>query len=162
VMLYEFKVGLNAYFGSLGANAPVKSVQELIEFNERNRERELPFFGQETLIEAQGKGPLTDKAYLDAKEKSVKWSKGIDTLMDEHKLDAIVAPTNGPAHTLDLVVGDRGLGGSSTYAAVSGYPNITVPCAEVFGLPVSISFFGRAWSEATLIRIAYAFEQATK
>jgi len=162
VMLFEFKAGLNAYFASLGANARVNSMQELIEFNERNRERELEFFGQETLIEAQAKGPLTDKAYLDAKEKCVKWSKGIDALMDEHKIDAIVAPTNGPAHALDLVVGDRGLGGSSTYAAVAGYPNITVPCGKVFGLPVSVSFFGRAWSEPRLIALAHSFEQATK
>ncbi len=162
VMLFEFKVGLNAYFASLGDNAPVKSMQELIEFNERNRERELPFFGQETLIEAQAKGPLTDQGYLDAKERCLKWSKDIDAAMDEHQVDALVSPTGGPAHTLDWVVGDRGLGGSSTYAAVAGCPNITVPCSEVFGLPVSISFFGRAWSEAKLIGIAHAFEQATK
>jgi len=162
VMLFEFKAGLNAYFASLGANAPVKSMQDLIEFNDRNRESELPFFGQETLIEAQSKGPLTDQAYLDAKERSLKWSKGIDSVMDEHELEAVVAPTGGPAHTLDLVVGDRGLGGSSTYAAVAGYPNITVPCGDVLGLPVSISFFGRPWSEAKLIGIAHAFEQATK
>ena len=162
VMLYEFKVGLNAYFASLGASAPVKSMQELIEFNDRNPDRELPFFGQETLIEAQAKGPLTEQGYLDAKERCLKWSKGIDAVMDEHQLDALVAPTGGPAHTLDLVVGDRGLGGSSTYAAVAGYPNITVPCGDVLGLPVAISFFGRAWSEAKLIGIAHAFEQATK
>jgi len=162
VMLFEFKAGLNAYFASLGANAPVKSMQELIEFNDRNRESELPFFGQETLIEAQSKGPLTDQAYLDAKERCLKWSKGIDSAMDEHQLEAVVAPTGGPAHTLDMVVGDRGLGGSSTYAAVAGYPNITVPCGDVFGLPVSISVFGRPWSEAKLIGIAHAFEQATK
>ena len=162
VMLFEFKAGLNAYFASLGPDAPVKSMQELIEFNERHRERELPFFGQETLIEAQAKGPLTDQAYLDAKDRCLKWSKGIDALMDEHQLDAVVAPTGGPAHTLDLIVGDRGLGGSSTFAAVAGYPNITVPCGDVFGLPVAISFFGRAWSEAKLIGIAHAFEQATK
>jgi amidase len=162
VMLFEFKAGLNAYFASLGPNAPVKSMQELIEFNDRNRESELPFFGQETLIEAQSKGPLTDQAYLDAKERCLKWSKGIDSAMDEHQLEAVVAPTGGPAHTLDMVVGDRGLGGSSTYAAVAGYPNITVPCGDVFGLPVSISVFGRPWSEAKLIGIAHAFEQATK
>jgi amidase len=162
VMLYEFKVGLNAYFGSLDPSAGVKSMQDLIEFNDRNSERELPFFGQETLIEAQAKGPLTDKGYLDAKERCLNWSKGIDVLLDEHRLDAVVAPTGGPAHTLDLVVGDRGLGGSSTYAAVAGYPNITVPCGEVFGLPVAISFFGRAWSEGRLIGIAHAFEQVTK
>ena len=162
VMLYEFKAGLNACFAALGPDAPVKSMQELIDFNEHHRERELRFFGQETLIEAQAKGPLTDSAYLEARERCATWSKGLDALMDEHELDAIVAPTNGPAHTLDLIVGDRGLGGSSTYAAVAGVPNITVPCGDVFGLPVSLSFFGRAWSEPKLVGIAYAFEQATK
>lgn len=162
VMLYEFKAGLNAYFATLGPGAPVKSMQELIDFNERERERELPFFGQETLIEAQAKGPLTDQAYLEAKEGCAKWSKELDTVLIENQLDAIVAPTNGPAHTLDLVVGDRGLGGSSTYAAVAGFPNVTVPCGNVFGLPVSLSFFGRAWTEPRLLAIAHAFEQVTK
>jgi amidase len=162
VMLYEFKAGLNAYFASLGPTARVKSMEELIAFNDQNRERELPFFGQETLIEAQGKGPLTDKGYLESKERCVKWSQSLGALFDEHQLDAIVAPTGGPAHTLDLLNGDRGLGGSSTYAAVAGLPNITVPCGTVSGLPVAISFFGRAWNEPKLIAIAYAFEQATR
>jgi amidase len=162
VMLYEFKVGLNAYFGSLGPAARVKSMEELIAFNDQNRERELPFFGQETLIEAQGKGPLTDKGYLESKERCTKWSQTLTALFDEHQLDAIVAPTGGPAHTLDLLNGDRGLGGTSTYAAVAGLPNITVPCGHVSGLPVAMSFFGRAWSEPRLIAIAYAFEQATR
>jgi len=162
VMLYEFKAGLNACFASLGPTARVKSVEELIEFNERNRDRELSFFGQETLIEAQAKGPLTDKPYVEAKERCVKWSQSLAAVFDEHQLDAIVAPTGGPAHTLDLINGDRGLGGSSTYAAVAGLPNITVPCGDVSGLPVALSFFGRAWSEAKLISLAYAFEQSTK
>ncbi|PYK97122.1 MAG: amidase [Verrucomicrobia bacterium] len=164
VMLYEFKAGLNAYFASLGAGAPVKSLKELIEFNERNRDRELPFFGQETLVEAEAKGSLTEQDYLDARGKCLKWARedGIDALMDKHQLDAIVAPTTGPAHTLDLIVGDRGLGGSSSYAAVAGYPSITVPAGNIFGLPVGISFFGRAWSESKLIALSYAFEQATK
>jgi len=164
VMLYEFKAGLNAYFASLGSDAPVKSLKELIEFNERNRDRELPFFGQETLAEAEAKGPLTDQAYLDARAKCLKWARedGIDATMDKHQLDAIIAPTTGPAHTLDLIVGDRGLGGSSSNAAVAGYPTLTVPAGNIFGLPMGISFFGRAWSEPKLLAISYAFEQATQ
>ena len=162
VMLHEFKAGLNDYFGSLGPAAPVKSLEELIAFNERNAERELPFFGQETLIEAQGKGPLTDPRYLEARARCAKWSKEIDALMDANQLDAIVAPTTGPAHALDVVVGDRGLGGSSTYAAVAGLPTITLPCGNVLGLPVGLSFVARAWNEPKLIALAHAFEQATK
>ena len=164
VMVYEFKAGLNAYLAALDSGAPVRSLKELIEFNERNRERELPFFGQETLIEAEGKGPLTEQTYLEARARCLKWARedGIDAVMDKHHLDAIVAPTTGPAHTLDLISGDRGLGGSSTYAAVAGYPSITVPAGDVFGLPVGISFFGRAWSEPKLLALSHAFEQATR
>jgi amidase len=164
VMIYEFKAGLNDYFASLGPDAPVKSLKELIEFNQRNAERELPFFGQETLVEAEAKGSLSEQAYFDARAKCLKWARedGIDSLMDKHQLDAIVAPTTGPAHTLDLIAGDRGLGGSSTYAAVAGYPSITVPAGNIFGLPMGISFFGRAWSESKLIALSYAFEQTTR
>lgn len=164
VMLYEFKAGLNAYFASLGSDVPVKSLKDLIAFNERNHDRELPFFAQEILVDAEAKGPLTEQAYLDARAKCLKWARqdGIDALMDQHQLDAIIAPTTGPAHTLDLINGDRGLGGSSTYAAVAGYPDITVPVGSIFGLPMGISFFGRAWSEPKLIALSYAFEQATK
>jgi amidase len=162
VMLYEFKQGLNAYFASLGAEAPVRSMEALIAFNEKHRDVELRFFGQETLIEAQTKGPLTDSGYVDAKARCRKWSDNLGGVIREHRLDAIVAPTSGPAHTLDLVNGDRGLGGSSTYAAVSGFPNITVPCGDIFGLPVGLSFFGPAWSEPRLIALAYAFEQASR
>ncbi len=161
VMLYEFKAGLNDYFKSLGAGAPVRSLEELIQFNERNREEELRYFGQETLIEAQSKGPLIEQAYLDAKARCEKWSNELRGLMESNHLDAIVAPTSGPAHVLDLVVGDRGLGGSSTYAAVSGLPSITVPCGEVFGLPVGLSFIAGPWQEGKLLALAYAFEQAT-
>ena len=162
VMLFEFKAGLNDYFKSLSPGAPVKTVDELIEFNERNRERELVFFGQETLVEAQSKGPLSEQRYLDAKARCAKWSKEIEALLESNHLDAIVAPTTGPAHTLDLVVGDRGLGGSSTYAAVSGLPSITVPCGDVLGLPVGMSFIAPAWHEARLIALAYALEQAPR
>jgi len=162
VMLYEFKAGLNNYFASLGPNAPIKNLEQLIDFNERNRERELALFGQETLIEAQIKGPLTEQRYLDAKAKCMKWSKEIEAVLESNQLDAIVAPTTGPAHTLDLVVGDRGIGGSSTYAAVSGLPSITVPCGDVSGLPVGLSFIAPAWHEGKLLALAFAFEQATK
>ena len=164
LMLYEFKAGLNAYFASLGPNAPVRSLQDVIDFNERNRERELSFFGQETMLRAQEKGPLTEKAYLDAvaNAKRLAGKEGIDAVMDEHRLDAIVAPTSGPAGIIDPVYGDRGEGGSSSPAAVAGYPNITVPAGDAFGLPIGVSFFGRAWSEPVLLKIAFAFEQQTK
>jgi amidase len=160
VMLYEFKAGLNAYFASLGDAAPVKSLADLIAFNERNADRELKFFGQETLIEAQAKGPLTEARYLQALARCRKWSRqdGIDGMMDRHRLDALVAPTTGPAHAIELLAGDGGLGGSSTLAAVAGYPSITVPAGMIFGLPMGLSFFGRAWSEGRLIGLAHAFE----
>jgi amidase len=164
VLQYEFKAGVNAYLASLGPKAPVRTLDEVIAFNERNRERELPFFGQETLVKSQARGPLTDKEYLDALDRCRRLSReeGIDAVMDKHKLDAIVAPSGGPAGKTDPVYGDRGVGGSSSPAAVAGYPNITVPAGQVFGLPVGISFFGRAWSEPVLLRVAFAFEQATK
>ncbi len=164
VMLYEFKADLNAYLAALGPGAPVHSLEELIVFNERNKDREMPFFGQELFIQAQEKGPLTDKAYLDALERCRRLSRqeGLDALMDRHKLDAVVAPSGGPAGKTDPVYGDRGVGGSSSAAAVAGYPSITVPAGFVFGLPVGISFFGRAYSEPILLKLAYAFEQVTK
>jgi amidase len=164
VMLYEFKAGLNAYLESLGPKAPVRSLKEVIEFNEKNPGKEMPWFGQETLLRAEAKGPLTEKAYLDALEKCRRLSRaeGIDAVMDQHRLDALVAPSGGPAAVTDFVYGNRGVGGSSGPAAVAGYPNITVPAGEVFGLPVGISFFGRAWSEPVLLKLAFAFEQAVK
>jgi len=164
VLQYEFKAGVNAYLASLGPKAPVRTLEDVIKFNELNKDRELSFFGQETLIKSQARGPLTDKEYLDALERCRRLSReeGIDAVMDKHKLDAIVSPSGGPAGKTDPVYGDRGVGGSSSPAAVAGYPNITVPAGQVFGLPVGISFFGRAWSEPTLLKIAYAFEQATK
>ncbi|MBU6399354.1 MAG: amidase [Verrucomicrobia bacterium] len=164
VMLYEFKAGLNAYLAALGPGAPVKSLADLIAFNERHRARELRLFGQETLLEAQAKGPLTEPAYLQARARCLAWARddGIDALMDKHQLDAIIAPTSGPAHRVDLVLGDTGLDDSTTYAAVAGYPSLTLPAGTVCGLPVGISFFGRAWTEPKLIALAYAFEQATR
>ena len=124
----------------------------------------MPYFAQEIFEKAETKGPLTDKAYLDALEKGLRLSRaeGIDKTMDEHRLDALVAPTSGPATLIDLVNGDYGPGGSSTMPAIAGYPHITLPCGFDFGLPVGLSIFGRAWSEATLFRIAFAYEQATR
>jgi amidase len=164
VLLYEFKAGLNSYLASLGPRAPVKSLKEIIDFNEQYRDREMPYFGQDLFIKAQAKGPLTDKAYRAALVKDQRMSRkeGIDSVMDKNKLDALIAPTGGPAWTTDWVNGDHFTGGYSTASAVAGYPHITVPAGYVFGLPVGISFFGRAWSEPTLIKFAYAFEQATK
>jgi amidase len=164
VLHYEFKADLNAYLAGLGPKAPVHSLEELIAFNERNKKKEMLYFGQNTLVKAQAKGPLTEKEYLEAVEKCrlLARTEGIDAVMDKHKLDALVAPTEGPAWVTDLVDGDHSLGTSSTTAAVAGYPSITVPAGFVFGLPVGISFFGRAWSEATLLKVAYAYEQETK
>jgi amidase len=164
VLLYEFKADLNAYLASLPPGEGPRSLAALIEFNEKNREREMPYFGQEVFVDSQKKGPLTEKAYRDALSKNVRLSRkeGIDKTMDKHRLDALVAPTSGPATLIDLVNGDYGPGGSSTLPAVAGYPDITVPAGYEFGLPVGISFFGRAWSEPTLLRIAYAYEQATR
>jgi amidase len=140
----------------------MKSIEDVIKFNQRHAARELRLFGQETLIEAAAKGPLTDAAYLEANAKCGKYAASLNASMDEHRLDAFIAPTTGPAGVLDFINGDRGLGGSSSYSAIAGWPIITVPCGEVSGLPVGLSFFGRAWSEPTLVNIALAFEQATK
>jgi amidase len=162
VLLYEFKADLNAYLASLGPQTPVRSLAELIEFNERNKDREMPYFGQELFIQAQAKGPLTEKYYCDALDRCGRLSRqeGIDGAMDRHRLDALIAPSGGPAGKTDLLYGDRDVGGSSSPAAVAGYPSITVPAGYVSGLPVGLSFFGRAYSEPTLLKLAYAFEQA--
>jgi len=164
VLLYELKADLNAYLAGLGPKAPVRTLQNIIDFNENHRAQEMPWFGQELFIQAQAKGPLTDKKYRDALAKDLRMSRteGIDATMKKYKLDAIVAPTGGPAWVTDLVNGDHFSGASSTPAAVAGYPNINVPAGYSHNLPVGISFFGRAYSEPTLIKIAYAYEQATK
>jgi len=164
VLLYELKADLNAYLARIGPGAAVHTLGDVIEFNDRHREKEMPYFGQDMFLKAQAKGPLTEKEYLNALEKSRQLAakEGIDAVIDQLKLDAFVAPTAGPAWITDLVNGDNSVGGSSTAAAVAGYPHITLPAGFIFGLPVGISFFGRAWSEPTLIKIAYAFEQATK
>jgi amidase len=164
VLLYEFKADLNAYLAEWAPGAPVRTLADIIAFNEQHRDREMPYFGQDTMEKAEKKGPLTEKAYLKALKtcRALSRAKGLDAVMTTHRLDAIVAPTGGPPWTIDLVNGDHFLGASSTPAAVSGYPSVTVPAGYVFGLPVGMSFIGRAWSEGTLIRLAYAFEQGTK
>jgi amidase len=164
VFMYELKADLNAYLARLGPRAPVHTLKEIIEFNEKHREQEMPYFGQDLFLKSERKGSLTSQEYLDALKKNHQLARieGIDAVMDKHKLDALVGPTGGPAWLTDLVAGDHFGGGSSSSAAVAGYPNISVPAGFVFGLPVGISFFGRAWSEPVLIRLAYAYEQASK
>jgi amidase len=161
---FEFKHDLDAYLGGLpaSANAP-RSLKDLIAFNERERAREMPWFGQDLLEQAQNRGNLKDKTYADALAKSKRMAgiQGIDAALKKNRLDALIAPTGGPAWTTDWVNGDHVVGGSSTPAAVAGYPDITVPAGFVHGLPVGLSFFAGAWSEPALIRYAYAFEQAT-
>lgn len=164
VLDYELKADIAQYLAQRGdATSPMKTLLDLIDFNEHNAQREMQYFGQDIFVRAQTRGPLTDTAYLEALEKNHRLARteGIDHLMDKRHLDAIVAPTGGPAWTTDLVNGDHFAGGSSNAAAVAGYPNINITAGHLFGLPVGISFFGRAWSEPTLIKIAYAFEQAT-
>lgn len=164
VLLYEFKADLNAYLAARGPGAQVRSLKQLIEFNEKNREREMPYFGQELFIRSEAKGPLTSKDYRAALLKNQRLSRtqGIDFVMRRHRLDALLAPTGGPAWPTDWLNGDHFTGGYSTASAVAGYPHITVPAGYVFGLPFGLSFFGAAYSEPKLIGLAYAFEQATK
>ena len=167
VLLYECKADLNAYLENRGRMTNVHSLADVIKFNEENQERVLPYFGHERMLEAQEKGKLISKRYLKALEKNHRLSRdeGIDAVVGEHKLDAIVCPSGGPAWTIDLVNGDGTRNwdmDSTTYAAVAGYPHITVPMGYIFGLPVGLSFFAGAWQEPTLIKLAYAFEQATQ
>lgn len=163
VLLYELKANLNAYLAGR-PDAQVRTLADVIAFNDKNQGKEMPYFGQDMFLKAESKGPLTEKEYLDALASNHKLAReqGIDDVMDKHHLDALIAPTGGPAWLTDFANGDHFTGGSSNAAAVAGYPNINVPAGFVFGLPVGISFFGRAWSEPTLIKIAYAFEQLTK
>jgi amidase len=162
VLLYEFKADLNAYLAS--AAAPVTTLSELIAFNDAHRGEEMPFFGQDLFLKAQQKGPLTDTTYMAARRRNERLSRadGIDAIMNRQRLDALVAPTSAPPWVIDHVTGDHFTGSSSTPAAVAGYPSIAVPMGFSSGLPVGLSFIGRAWSEVTLIRLTYAFEQATK
>ena len=163
VLLYEFKADLNGYLADLGAGAPVHTLKELIDFNERHRAEELPYFDQDLFEKAEAKGPLTEAAYVQAlaKDQRLARDEGLDAVLATLTLDAVVAPTGNPPWTIDLVNGDHFLGGSSTPAAVAGYPSITVPVGYVFGLPVGVSFIGRPFSEPLLITLAYALEQAT-
>ena len=164
VLLYEFKADLNTYLAGLGPAAPVRSLKDVIAFNEKNSAREMPYFGQDIMTKAEAKGPLTSKPYLAALRKNhlLTRAQGIDAVMKKNRLDALVAPTGGPPWPTDWINGDHFTGGYSSASAVAGYPHITVPAGYVFGLPVGISFFGGAYSEPKLIKIAYAFEQATK
>jgi amidase len=167
VLQYEFKSDLNTYLASLSPAAGVHSLMDVITFNEAHKSDELPHFGQEIMVMAQKKGPLTDAKYLAqlASNRRFAGAMGIDATMKAYRLDALVAPTGGPAWLIDLVNGDGGTAtapGPSTVTSVAGYPHITVPMGFVRGLPVGISFFGRAWSEPTLVKLAYAYEQATK
>ena len=163
VFYYELKADLAAYLARRGSSS-VKSLKDVIDFNELNRGREMPYFGQDIFLKSEQKGPLTSKEYLDALALNRRLSRveGIDFIMDKFKLDALVAPTAGPAWLTDLINGDHAAGNSSSAAAVAGYPNINVTAGYLWGLPVGISFFGRAWSEPTLLKIAYSFEQLTK
>lgn len=164
VLLYEFKADLNTYLARLGSSAPVHSLKEVIQFNEKNREKEMPYFGQDLFVKAEAKGPLTEKKYLQALRRNhlLSRTQGIDFIIARHRLDALIAPTGGPAWPTDWINGDHFTGGYSSASAVAGYPHITVPAGYIFGLPVGISFFGAAWNEPKLIKYAYAFEQATK
>jgi len=163
VLLYEFKADLNAYLAELGPEARVHSLKEIIEFNQQNADRVMPYFGQERMLKAEEKGPLTDEAYLKALETNLRLTReeGIDAMLAQHKLDALVAPSGAPAWLTDLVNGDLYSGGGVSAPAVAGYPHITVPAGQIHGLPVGISFFAGAYQEPILLRLAYAFEQAS-
>ena len=165
VLLYELKTDLNAYLAGLGSASRVKTLADVIAFNDAHKDTEMPYFGQETFIQAQEKGPLTDDAYVEALAHCRRLSRaeGVDVTFAKDKLDAIVAPTGGPAWLIDWVNGDCFSGGGNTsIAAVAGYPTITVPVGYSFGLPVGMSFVGKPWTEATLLRLAYAYEQTAK
>ncbi|HRW04040.1 MAG TPA: amidase [Caldilineaceae bacterium] len=160
---YEFKADLNKYLANVAPDVAVHSLADVIAFNNEHRERVMPYFGQELHIMSQEKGPLESEEYqrLTAEKHRLARDEGIDATLREHRLDAIMAPSNGPAWVTDLIGGDRFLGGSSGPAAVAGYPNITVPAGYVYGMPINVSFFAGAWQDGTILRIAYAFEQAT-
>jgi amidase len=166
VLHYEFKADLNKYLAALGRQAPVRTMADVIKFNEENQARVMPYFGQEHLLTAQAKGPLTSKEYRKAlaKNRRLTRSAGIDLALRRHRLDAMVVPSGGPAWMIDLVNGDATNWDmeSTSPAAIAGYPHVTVPAGYIFGLPVGLSFFATAWQEPTLIKLAYAFEQATK
>ena len=164
VLLYELKADLAAYLAAWAPSAKVKTLADVIAFNEANKAAEMPYFGQELFLQAQEKGPLTDQAYRDAlaKDQRLARTEGLDVVFAQNSLDAIVAPTGSPPWPTDLVNGDHFLGASSTPAAVAGYPSVAVPVGYSFGLPVGMSFIGRANTEAKLLTLAYGYEQAAK
>ena len=164
VLLYEFKADLNAYLRRLPPTFPVRSLAALIRFNEAHKDREMPLFDQELLHQSQAKGALTDKAYLDARAACLKATRGngIDAVLSQHKLDAMVSLTSGPAWLIDTVNGDSDTGGCSAPAAVAGYPHITVPAGLYRGLPIGLSFFGAAFSEPKLIKLASGYESTAR
>ncbi len=163
VLLYELKADMKEYLTRRGKSTSMRTLKDLIEFNKKHESEEMPYFKQELFVQSEEKGPLTDKEYINALKKNHRLTRyeGIDAVMDKYNLDALVSPTDSPAWMTDLVAGDHFLGGSSSLAAVAGYPHITVPAGFVFGLPVGISFYGRAWSEPVLLKIAYGYEQAS-
>jgi amidase len=164
VLLTEFKHDLNAYLADLGPGAPVKTLADVIAFDVQHASAEMPYFGQDQFEQAQRKGPLTSAAYRTALARCRRYARtlGIDAVMTRHRLDALVCPTQAPAWLIDYVSGDYPVSNCTTPAAVAGYPHVTVPMGFVAGLPVGLSFFGRAWSEATLIGAAFAYEQASR
>ncbi|HEX3577421.1 MAG TPA: amidase [Thermoanaerobaculia bacterium] len=164
VLQYEFKADINKYLANAPASVKSRTLADLIKFNEEHRAEEMPFFGQEIFEQSEKRGPLSDKKYIAALAKNHRLARteGIDATLAKHKVDAIIAPTGGPVWATDLVNGDHFTGGYSSASAVAGYPHITVPAGLAFGLPVGLSFFAGAWSEPTLIKYAYAFEQASK
>jgi amidase len=165
VLQYEFKAGLNEYLAALPAGAKVKSLTELIAFNDKNAAKEQPYFGQDLLRKADERGPLTSYEYVEslAKCRRITRTEGLDTVLESMNLDAVVGVTLGPACRADLVLGDRWLGGDlMSVAAVAGYPHLTVPLGQIFGLPVGLSFVGRRWSEPALLLMAFAFEKGMK
>jgi amidase len=165
VLLYELKNGLNAYLSKLGPNTPMKTLADLVRFNNEHASQEMPYFGQDRFISAQAKGPLTDEAYVQARATCVRLARteGIDAIMNANRLDAIIALTDGPAKLFDPIVGGDLSSAEGSYrpAAIAGYPDITVPAGEIGSLPVGISFFGRAWSESILLGLAADFERRT-
>jgi len=164
VLQFDFKAELDAYLAGLGPDAPVKSLADVIAFNDAHQAQELALFGQETMIASQKRGPLTSPAYRRALARCHRFARaeGIDLVVRRHRLDAIVCPTSAPPRQIDFVNGDAGFGDCTTPAAVAGYPHLTVPMGYVLGVPVGLSLFGRAWSETTLIRAAFAYEQASR
>jgi amidase len=164
VLLHEFKAGLDEYLSKVSSEMPVHSLQDVIDYNEWERDRVMPYFRQERMLLANEKGPLSDALYQDAllKSRTLAGKEGIDLTLAEEQLDVIMAPSGGPAWKTDLVNGDHHYGSSSSPAAVAGYPNITVPAGFIHGLPVGISFFAGAYQEPVLLKVAYAFEQASQ